>query len=237
MAHNQLTREGLERAKARGVLLGSARPGHWDGREHLRGWKKGVENSIKARHGRVLATYAAIIPPIVQMRADECSFDKIACWLNANGHTTSKGNKFTPAGVWRIMGKVEAKDAAIEAAAEAGPEMVTRGLARPRHWDTQEHIQNLSLGVARSVSIRKDDAMTRAMLLAPLVLEIRSMYSLADVADILNGMGIPTSRGKLWTAAGVSRLIAHIEDAQAADNPTGEVATRLNLERRRLAAQ
>src|SRR5208282_3814647 len=31
------TKAGLESARLKGKLLGSARPGHWEGREHLRG--------------------------------------------------------------------------------------------------------------------------------------------------------------------------------------------------------
>ena len=39
------TKEALAQAKKRGVLLGSARPGHWDGREdrRLAGAKKGSQ--------------------------------------------------------------------------------------------------------------------------------------------------------------------------------------------------
>jgi len=111
VAISRRTKDALAVAKSKGKLLGSARPGHWEGREHLRGWKKGVENSIKARGERVLTTYGFLIPSMQEKRDAGESFAKIADWLNETGHTTSKGSKFTPATVWRIFEKVDAKAA------------------------------------------------------------------------------------------------------------------------------
>ena len=47
---SQRTRKSLREAVERtGMKLGSARPGHWEGREHLRGTKKAIAASAKAR--------------------------------------------------------------------------------------------------------------------------------------------------------------------------------------------
>ena len=38
--------------KAKGIKLGSARPGHWKGREHLRGTKEAIARSAEMRRVR-----------------------------------------------------------------------------------------------------------------------------------------------------------------------------------------
>lgn len=109
VAVSRRTKDALAAAKEKGVKLGSARVDHWKGREHLRGWKKGVVNSVKARGERVLSTYGFLIPAMQEMLDAGQSYAKIAAWLNDNDHQTSKGSKFTPAAVWRIFEKVNAK--------------------------------------------------------------------------------------------------------------------------------
>lgn len=66
------TRDALGAAKAKGVLLGSARPGHWKGREHKRGWKRGAEVSAEIRSQRCREAYEFLLP---QMKAMQAQFE------------------------------------------------------------------------------------------------------------------------------------------------------------------
>ncbi len=111
VAVSRRTKDALSAARKKGVLLGSARPDHWKGREHLRGWKKGVINSVKARSDRVLATYGFLIPTMQEQRAAGASYAEIAKVLNEMGHQTAQGSQFTAATTWRILEKVAAKAA------------------------------------------------------------------------------------------------------------------------------
>lgn len=64
------TKDALAAAKAKGKKLGSARPGHWDGIEHKRGWKKGAKNSAKLRTQRAKSMYAFLVPTLLQMESE-----------------------------------------------------------------------------------------------------------------------------------------------------------------------
>lgn len=103
------TKDALAQLKKKGVKLGSARPGHWDGREHLRGWKQGAEKSAKLRSERALSTYAFIIPKIVEMRkaTPPKSLADIATALNEAGYRTSADKPFSAPTVWRIAKRVD----------------------------------------------------------------------------------------------------------------------------------
>ena len=56
------TKAALAEAKKRGILLGSARLGHWNGAE--RGWKKAVAAATKTRQAKADTTYAILVPMI-----------------------------------------------------------------------------------------------------------------------------------------------------------------------------
>jgi len=101
------TTAALQAAKARGAKLGSARPGHWEGREHRRGWAKATEVAAKKRSKDARDEYAFLVPTLQQMQAGGKSFQKLADWLNDQGHTTRRGAAFTSAIVWRILNRVE----------------------------------------------------------------------------------------------------------------------------------
>jgi len=101
------TKDALAVKKSKGVKLGSARPGHWEGREHLRGWKKGVEASVKARVDRARATYAFLLPRMQEMRNNGVPYHKIAETLNEEGFQTSRGMAFQAATVCRILQRAE----------------------------------------------------------------------------------------------------------------------------------
>ena len=104
---SERTKVALERAAARGVKLGSAREGHWDGREHLRdaGIKKAqpMGSAVNAQTAR--DHYGAgIVPKLKQWRGEGRSLDEIAALLNAEGFTTRRDKKaFTKAIVWRLI--------------------------------------------------------------------------------------------------------------------------------------
>ncbi|REJ86524.1 MAG: resolvase [Planctomycetota bacterium] len=100
---SQRTVSALHAAKARGVKLGSARPGHWDGREHLRGWAKATKAAAEQRSKRAQSAYAFLVPRMQQMYADGKTHEQIAEWLNEQGHTTTADKPFTKTAVWRIL--------------------------------------------------------------------------------------------------------------------------------------
>jgi len=101
------TKEALRAAKARGVKLGSARPGHWEGREHLRGWAKATEAAAKKRKDEAREEYKFLVPTLRRMQSDGQSLRQIATWLNRQGHTTRRGKAFTGAIVWRVLKRAE----------------------------------------------------------------------------------------------------------------------------------
>lgn len=108
LAASRRTKDALAAAKAKGKQLGSARPGHWKGREHLRGFKKGTANSAKIRSRRAMDAYAFLLPKMRELQSKYESeggpiYEQIATWLNDNGHETTYGKPFTPTAVWRIL--------------------------------------------------------------------------------------------------------------------------------------
>jgi DNA invertase Pin-like site-specific DNA recombinase len=101
------TREALAIAKDRGTLLGSNRPGHWDGREDRR--QAGTTNGLSlavAEYSRIARDHYAdvIVPKMKEWREQGRSLDEIAALLNADGFTTRRDQKpFTKATVWRLL--------------------------------------------------------------------------------------------------------------------------------------
>jgi DNA invertase Pin-like site-specific DNA recombinase len=102
------TKRALAEAKKRGTLLGSSRPGHWDGREQARldGLAKGraVAAGVVSRQAR--EAYADIRPVMVEMRANGLSLRAIAAELNAQGHTTRRGKTWNPMQVSNVLEQV-----------------------------------------------------------------------------------------------------------------------------------
>lgn len=99
------TKTALKAAKARGMKLGSARPGHWDGREEARaiGAAKGREVSAEVRTKAAAEAYADLLPEMQQLRADDKSFQQIADALNDQGHTTRRGKSWNAVQVMRVL--------------------------------------------------------------------------------------------------------------------------------------
>ena len=105
MASARLTREGLAAAKAKGTKLGSAREGHWQGREDRRaaGFAKAVEAASAARSEETAKAYRFILPSIRERRSSGDTLDAIAAWLNAAGHQTRAGKPFTATAIHRLL--------------------------------------------------------------------------------------------------------------------------------------
>ena len=96
------TKDALANLKASGVKLGSARPGHWQGREALRGNVTGSKKAAKLRRQRTKDYYAFVTPRVLAWREEGISYLKIAERLNTEGLTTQTGKPYTDVAVLRI---------------------------------------------------------------------------------------------------------------------------------------
>jgi DNA invertase Pin-like site-specific DNA recombinase len=104
-AISERTVAALAAAKARGTPLGSARPGHWEGREdrRLAGALSGAKAATEARKRLADEAYADLLPIIQQHRSEGDSLRAIADKLNGEGYTTRRGKEFTPMTIQRIL--------------------------------------------------------------------------------------------------------------------------------------
>ena len=102
---SERTKAALAAAKARGVKLGSSRPGHWEGREEARqdGLAKARSVAAGVRSEQAEQAYADIRPVMVEMRANGLTLAGIAEKLNAEGHTTRRGKVWSPVQVSRVL--------------------------------------------------------------------------------------------------------------------------------------
>jgi DNA invertase Pin-like site-specific DNA recombinase len=103
------TKAALTAAKARGTLLGSARPDHWKGREdsRLAGAKAGAVAAAKARSEAASEAYTDLVPFVAKLKGEGHSLRAIAERLNAEGHTTRRGRPWNPVQVARVLGRSE----------------------------------------------------------------------------------------------------------------------------------
>ena len=99
------TKVALAAAKARGVQLGSARPGHWEGREadRLRGAKNGAIAASAVRTAKAEEAYVDLVPMMQELQASGKSLRAIAEALNADGHTTRRGAEWNQVQVKRVL--------------------------------------------------------------------------------------------------------------------------------------
>ncbi len=99
------TRAALQAAKARGTKLGSARRGHWDGREQARleGSAKGAKVSAAVRAKAAAEAYIDLIPQMKQLQSEGRSLRAIAETLNAASHTTRRGKPWNQVQVSRVL--------------------------------------------------------------------------------------------------------------------------------------
>jgi DNA invertase Pin-like site-specific DNA recombinase len=99
------TKAALEAAKARGTLLGSSRPGHWEGREDRRaaGQKKATEKAAKAKKEKHLVDVADLLPTIRELKEDGLSLRAIAQRMEERGETSPSGSPWNPMMVMRLL--------------------------------------------------------------------------------------------------------------------------------------
>ena len=104
------TKAALAAYKARGGKLGSARPGHWDGKEDARlaGLKKARAVAVKVRQGNAAEAYTDLLPLVASLKAEGLSLRAIAERLDAEGHTTRHGRPWNPVQVSRVLEHAEA---------------------------------------------------------------------------------------------------------------------------------
>jgi DNA invertase Pin-like site-specific DNA recombinase len=109
------TKAALAVTKAKGTLLGSARPGHWDGRE--RGYRRAQPLGTAANAKKAKDRYQAVLVPEIKRRREAGEpLVAIAAWLNEQGFKTRatkrcpEGSAFTPKMVWRLIDRYLGKD-------------------------------------------------------------------------------------------------------------------------------
>jgi DNA invertase Pin-like site-specific DNA recombinase len=108
-AISERTKAALLAAKRRGIKLGSARPGHWDGREDRRakGLRMAVKAAAEVRGKAARDAYDFLVPAMQERRAAGDSLKGIASWLNEQSHVTTAGKAFTATAVFRILQRVD----------------------------------------------------------------------------------------------------------------------------------
>ena len=102
---SQRTKTALGEAKRRGTKLGSAREGHWDGKEELRqaGLRKARILAAKANRASFEGEYSDLFPIIKELHCNGESLQAIAAKLNEQGHTTRRGKQWNKMQVSRVL--------------------------------------------------------------------------------------------------------------------------------------
>jgi hypothetical protein len=105
MSHRTLTKAGLSAAKERGVLLGSSRTGHWDGREEKRlaGSQKGVRRASHLRTQAAKLHNNTAVTMARELRDRGVSWQQIVNVLNAQGLVTRRGNPWQKSSIFAAV--------------------------------------------------------------------------------------------------------------------------------------
>lgn len=102
---SERTKAALAAAMARGQRLGSAREGHWNGREdsRLRGLAKGRQAASKVITKQANEAYSDLYERMTASRGVGQTLQQIADSLNSEGHTTRRGKPWNPTQVMRVL--------------------------------------------------------------------------------------------------------------------------------------
>jgi DNA invertase Pin-like site-specific DNA recombinase len=101
------TKAALQAAKRRGVKLGSARPGHWTGKEDRRraGAIAGGKAAAESHRQAADESYSDLVSTIRGLREAGKTLQAIADELSGQGHTTRRGRPWNPMQVSRVLNR------------------------------------------------------------------------------------------------------------------------------------
>jgi len=104
---SQRTKAALQAYKARGGVLGGARP---ECRNNLNpeAMAKGQQMAAIARRQKAADAYADLLPELRTYRADGLSLRQIAAKLNEQGHSTRRGRPWNPVQVMLVLSRANA---------------------------------------------------------------------------------------------------------------------------------
>lgn len=117
---SERTKAALAAAKRRGVLLGSSRPGHWEGRECKRqaGAKRGVRRAAELRTLAARQHNSLAVAEALRLRREGLSWVEVAAELNARGLVTRRGNHWGKSSVYMAVKAAAGCMAVAEATAD-----------------------------------------------------------------------------------------------------------------------
>ncbi len=95
--------------------LGSARPGHWAGRQdrRLAGTRLAAKAAAEVNKRAAREAYTDLLPIISTMRAKGQTLQQIADWLNRMGHSTRRDRQWTPTQVGRALRMTDSSDSQV----------------------------------------------------------------------------------------------------------------------------
>jgi DNA invertase Pin-like site-specific DNA recombinase len=119
-ATSERTKAALAAAKRRGVLLGSSRPGHWQGLEDKRraGSRRGVRRAAELRTQAARQHNGMAVAEALRLRRQGMSWLEIAGELNRLGLVTRRGNAWSKSSVFMAVRAAAGCMAVAEATAE-----------------------------------------------------------------------------------------------------------------------